>query len=51
MYLHRVPMEYGQLDNPENEFGIYIARVAPNQCSMRLDLEKARAWVIFQEKN
>ena len=48
--LARVPMEYGKLSRPENEFSIYFAHVARDQCSMRLDLESARAWVIFQEK-
>ena len=48
--LVRVPMENGELSTPENEFSIYFAHVAPNQCSMRLDLERSRAWVIFQEE-
>lgn len=48
--LVRVPMEHGELSSPENEFSIYLAHVAPNQCSMRLDLEHSRAWVIFQEE-
>jgi Protein of unknown function (DUF2911) len=48
--LARVPMEYGTLSRPESEFSIYFAHVAPDQCSMRLDLERARAWVIFQER-
>lgn len=45
----RVPMQYGDLMNPEAEFSIYFAHVAPKQCSMRLDLDKSRAWVVFQE--
>ncbi len=48
--LFRVPMEYGELSAPESEFSIYFAHVAPDQCSMRLDLENSRAWVIFQKK-
>jgi hypothetical protein len=48
--LVRVPMEYGELSNPEDEFSVYFAHVAPNQCSMRMDLEKLRAWVIFTER-
>jgi hypothetical protein len=48
--LERVPMQFGELPSPEDEFSIYFAHVAPDQCSMRLDLEKARAWVIFQAK-
>ncbi len=48
--LVRVPMEYGQLMHPEDEFTIYFAHVAADQCSMRLDLDQSRAWVIFQKK-
>ena len=48
--LFRVPMDYGVLPSLENEFSIYFAHVAPEQCSMRLDLGKSRAWVIFQER-
>jgi hypothetical protein len=46
----RIPMEHGQLGTPENEFSVYFAHIAPQQCSMRVDLEKHRAWVVFQEK-
>jgi hypothetical protein len=46
----RVPMEYGELPSPENEFSIYFAHVAPEQCSMRMGLGDSRDWVIFQEK-
>ena len=48
--LVRVPMDYGQLGSPEDQFSVYFAHVAPNQCSMRLDLATSRAWVVFQEK-
>lgn len=46
--LLRVPMQWGQLSNPEKAFSIYFAHLAPGQCTMRLDLEKTRAWVDFQ---
>ena len=46
----RVPMKVGALPNPESEFSVYFAHVAPNQCSMRLDLDQARAWIVIQEK-
>jgi hypothetical protein len=49
--LARLPMQYGELSSPESQFSIYFAHVAPGQCSMRLDLEKARAWVIFQSSH
>lgn len=48
--LMRVPMEYGQLPSPEGQFSIYFAHIAPNQCSMRLDLADSRAWTVFQEE-
>ncbi len=48
--LVRAPMEYGELPSPEDEFSVYFAHIAPNQCSMRLDLEDSRAWVVFQEE-
>jgi hypothetical protein len=43
-------MDYGQLDQPESQFSIYFPRVAPDQCSMSLDLEQARTRVIFEKK-
>jgi hypothetical protein len=46
----RVAMDFGQLDRAEDQFSIFFAHVAPGQCSMRLDLEKARAWVIFEKR-
>ncbi len=47
--LFRVPMEYRELPAPENEFSIYFAHVAPDQCSMHLDLARSRAWVFFKK--
>jgi hypothetical protein len=47
--LVRVPMESGELPSAENEFSVYFAHEAPTRCSMRLDLEKVCAWVIFQQ--
>jgi hypothetical protein len=46
--LLRIPMQYGQLIQPETEFTAYFAHTAPDQCSLRLDLDKARAWVVFR---
>jgi DUF2911 family protein len=48
--LVRVPMDVGELSNPEDEFSVYFGHIAPNQCSMRVDLEKERAWVTFEKK-
>ena len=48
--LARIPMQFGKLDRAEPEFTAYFAHVAANQCNLRLDLQKARAWVVFQRK-
>ena len=48
--LARIPMEFGQLSEAEPEFTAYFAQMAINQCNLRLDLDKARAWVVFQRK-
>jgi len=48
--LARVPMQWGELPSPESTFSIYFAHVAPDHCTMRLDLNKTRAWVDFQNK-
>ena len=48
--LLRVPMQWGELSSPESVFSIYFAQVTPGQCTMRVDLEKSRAWVDFKKK-
>jgi Protein of unknown function (DUF2911) len=48
--LVRVPMQFGELPRPEPQFSVYFAHVARNQCNMRLDLQKARAWVAFEKR-
>jgi hypothetical protein len=48
--LARIPMQFGELSVPESQFSVYFAHVAPDQCSMRLDIDNARAWVVVQEK-
>ncbi len=48
--LGRFPMEFGELPKAESQFTVYFAHIAPDQCSMRLDLEKARSWVVIKEK-
>ena len=32
-------MEYGQLGQPEGEFSVFFAHIAPDQCSMCVDLD------------
>lgn len=46
----RIPMQFGKLQQAEPQFSVYFAHVAANQCNMRLDLQKARAWVVFEKK-
>lgn len=47
--LARIPMQFGKLPAAEPEFTAYFAHVAAAQCNLRLDLQKARAWVIFKK--
>jgi len=46
----RIPMQFGKLQQAEPEFTAYFAHVAAAQCNLRLDLQKARAWVVFNKK-
>ena len=48
--LVKIPMEFGELPQAEPEFTAYFAHTAPNQCNLRLDLGKTRAWVVFKQK-
>ncbi|HVP49927.1 MAG TPA: DUF2911 domain-containing protein [Candidatus Bathyarchaeia archaeon] len=48
--LARVDMQYGKLPQAVPEFTAYFAHVAAGQCNLRLDLNKARAWVVFNLK-
>jgi hypothetical protein len=48
--LARIAMKFGELPSPEPQFTVYFAHVAPTQCNMRMDLQKARAWVVLDEK-
>ena len=48
--LARIPMDFGQLPEAEPEFSAYFAQTATNQCDLRLDLGKDRAWVAFKRK-
>ena len=48
--LARIPMQFGKLGTAEPQFTAYFAHVAANQCNLRLDLQKARAWVVFTQK-
>jgi hypothetical protein len=48
--LVRVPMESGELPSPEAEFRVSFAHIAPDQCSIRLDLDKYGHFAVFQKK-
>lgn len=48
--LARIPMQFGKLPQAEPAFTAYFAHIATNQCNLRLDLDKDRAWVVFQRK-
>ena len=48
--LARIPMDFGELPQPEPEFSAYFAQTGTNQCNLRLDMGKDRAWVVFQRK-
>jgi hypothetical protein len=48
--LVRVPMESGELPSSQPEFSVTFAHIAPDQCNIRLDLEKTGHFVVFQKR-
>jgi len=48
--LVRAPMDSGELPNPEPDLSVSFGHVAPNQCNIRLDLEKYGHFTTFQER-
>ncbi len=48
--LARIPMQFGELPSPESQFSVYFAHIAPDQCSMRVDVDTVRAWIVISEK-
>ncbi len=46
--LVRVTMETGELPMFEPQLSVSFAHVAPNQCSLRLEMANAGNWVTFQ---
>ncbi len=48
--LVRVPMDSGELPNPEADLSVSFAHVAPGQCNIRIDLDKYGHFTTFQEK-
>jgi len=47
--LARIHMNFGELSSPESQFSVDFAHVAPDQCNIRLDPQKTRAWVTIEE--
>ena len=48
--LVRVAMESGEVPMPEPQFSASFAHVAPNQCSLRLEMANKGSWVTFERK-
>ncbi len=48
--LVRVPMDAGELPNPEPDLAVSFAHVAPTQCNIRIDLDKYGHFVAIQQK-
>jgi hypothetical protein len=48
--LVRVAMESGEVPTPEPQFNASFAHVAPNQCSLRLEMASSGNWVTFERK-
>jgi hypothetical protein len=43
-------MESGELPSPEPEFRVSFAHIAPDQCSIRVDMDKFGHFAVFQGK-
>jgi Protein of unknown function (DUF2911) len=50
MDLVRVPMESGELPAPEAHLNVAFAHVAPNQCSLRLEVATVGSDVVFTRR-
>lgn len=48
--LARITMQFGQLGATERRFSIYFVHAAPNQCNMRLYLQKTGEFVTVTKK-
>jgi len=48
--LVRVPMDSGELPNPQLDLQVSFGHVAPTQCNLRIDLDKYGHFTTFQEK-
>ncbi|HUI84711.1 MAG TPA: DUF2911 domain-containing protein [Candidatus Binatia bacterium] len=45
----RVPLDSGELPSPEPEFSVSFAHAAPDQCNIRLDLDKDGHFTAIQQ--
>lgn len=48
--LVRLPMDSGELPNPEPDLSVSFGHVAPGQCNIRIDLDKYGHFTSFLEK-
>ncbi len=48
--LVRIPMGSGELPSPQEEINVAFEHIAPGECNLRLDLDKAGHFVTFQKR-
>lgn len=48
--LARIPMEAGELPSPESNLTVSFAHVAPQQCNIRIDLDKYGHFAAIQQR-
>jgi hypothetical protein len=48
--LVRVPMDNGELPSPEDSLNVSFAHVSPQQCNIRIDVEKFGHFAEFHQK-
>jgi hypothetical protein len=48
--LTRVPMDSGELPSPEAELNVSLGHTAPDQCTLRVDLDKTGHFTAFEKK-
>lgn len=46
----RVPLDSGELPSPQSELSVSFGHVAPDQCNIRLDLDKTGNFTSFQKR-
>ena len=48
--LARVPMDAGELPSPQSDLTVTLGHIAPNECSLRIDLDKYGHFAVFQKR-